>query len=864
VEIEKDTAISALVSTSLLPREPAELMKLADEAATRLDWPTVACLWEALHSHFPDEPFTFTRRAEALRNCGQFDEADTILRVVIERFPQMPGPFADFAHVAVVRKDRPEAIRRWELVRRRFPSQIDGYTIGSIVLREEGRLREAEAVLLEAMCLFPDSPDPLVEHAWLAHVARDWDQAIERWRKVRAVASGRIVAYTMAAHSLQMLGREKEAFDLLDQATRLFPDDPTPVVEMAKAATREGVWEAAAQLWTELIGRFPDRPDCYSSAAHAMIECGHVDEAHTILSAMEKRFPNDPRPVWELAWLSFRRRDWAEAVPRWTRARQLFPDRVDCYILAARSLSAMWRYEEAEQLIEEAMKRFPDKPEPFLEYSRVAREQNNSDDALTRVMQVTSLFPGTADGWLEAARMLLSNSQLNEGEQLLTEGMRRCPDNPWLVFEFAQLPASWRQWPNQNWPETLRRMEQLRARFPTFDEGYVVGARNLREAQQPDASEQLAKDGCEKFPRNREMAILYARAPEHRSDWPEVARRFAQARDRAPNEPEFHAGLAQALAASDRYEEAEAVTRAMVTRFPGSPASFATHAEIATIKQDWPEAFRRWTEAAGRFPDEKEFTKRAYAANARSLEMDAHDRAAFLAVTPAPKPDPTTIDQNLREMAMQFTSLGGHAVGCEFGIFQRMCGAEPLDLLRWADMPFDKLIFCLNSRFEGVGGEEHTELIVVPHPDGKNEYCTQDRRGMMNMHSFVYDHEITFDKMYAASCRRLRYLSGKLIDDLEKAEKIFVYRWTKGNLTADQIDLLETAVRQYGNSTILYVCYSDITHPNGSVEILRPGLMIGYMERFMDSPEGRTTPSPAVHSWLAVCKSAYTLWSREA
>src|SRR5436309_528289 len=47
---------------------------------------------------------------------------------------------------------------------------------------------------------------------------------------------------------------------------------------------------------------------------------------------------------------------------------------------------------------------------------------------------------------------------------------------------------------------------------------------------------------------------------------------------------------------------------------------------------------------------------------------------------------PLRIKPYLQNLALQFESLGGTGHGCEFGVFQRSLGVEPLGLLRWADL----------------------------------------------------------------------------------------------------------------------------------------------------------------------------------
>ena len=50
---------------------------------------------------------------------------------------------------------------------------------------------------------------------------------------------------------------------------------------------------------------------------------------------------------------------------------------------------------------------------------------------------------------------------------------------------------------------------------------------------------------------------------------------------------------------------------------------------------------------------------------------------------------------------MRFESLGDN---CEFGLFQRMCNAEPLGLFRFAGGYLPEIIRGLNSGFSGLWG----------------------------------------------------------------------------------------------------------------------------------------------------------------
>jgi hypothetical protein len=70
-----------------------------------------------------------------------------------------------------------------------------------------------------------------------------------------------------------------------------------------------------------------------------------------------------------------------------------------------------------------------------------------------------------------------------------------------------------------------------------------------------------------------------------------------------------------------------------------------------------------------------------------------------------------------RELVIQFESLGDN---CELGLVQRMAGAEPLGLLRFAGVPLRHLIRAMEARFEGMA--DTANIRVEPQNGCDNEY----------------------------------------------------------------------------------------------------------------------------------------------
>jgi hypothetical protein len=208
--------------------------------------------------------------------------------------------------------------------------------------------------------------------------------------------------------------------------------------------------------------------------------------------------------------------------------------------------------------------------------------------------------------------------------------------------------------------------------------------------------------------------------------------------------------------------------------------------------------------------------------------------------------DPTELP--MRDLMMQFESLGQN---CEFGIVQRAHKAEPLGLFRWGSISMVNLVRCLNDRFEGLGAPEAVKIRLA-----NGEYMADETKYKISYHTFARDGEMPLDELHAREYKRLQYLAGKMLDDLEDAEKVFVYK--RGEpLSEAEVQPLFRALRSYGDNKLLWVVPMDAEHPSGSIERVEDGLLRGYIDRFAD-PERVPSTTP-VESWSALCTNAWRL-----
>jgi hypothetical protein len=200
---------------------------------------------------------------------------------------------------------------------------------------------------------------------------------------------------------------------------------------------------------------------------------------------------------------------------------------------------------------------------------------------------------------------------------------------------------------------------------------------------------------------------------------------------------------------------------------------------------------------------------------------------------------------------LNFESLGNN---CEFGLVQRICGAEAfLSLLRFAGMELPTLLRALDAGMQDFGDAAHVEIRV----DDKErpEFVVHETHYGVFFHTFRYADETQADRLHASESKRLAYCARRFIGDLQKGSKILVVKRNEP-LQEHEILPLYAALSAYGPNVLLWVVPADARHTPGSVETVLPGLLRGYIGRFAPY---ENAPDLLLDEWLEVCVNAYRL-----
>jgi tetratricopeptide (TPR) repeat protein len=179
---------------------------------------------------------------------------------------------------------------------RQSPDQPEGYQIGSLAARNQGRPDKAAAVLDAARERFPGQAWLLFEEGWGAFTRGDRVEALEFAAQLRARFPDNPAGYQLGAAAGRKLGWLSEATAIASQARERFPDFAWPLEEEGwTALARDDAIKAAAS-GSELRARFPENANGFWVGFAAARELMRFDEAAALLAEARASFPQQNWP----------------------------------------------------------------------------------------------------------------------------------------------------------------------------------------------------------------------------------------------------------------------------------------------------------------------------------------------------------------------------------------------------------------------------------------------------------------------------------------------------------------------------------------------------------------------------------------
>ncbi len=223
----------------------------------------------------------------------------------------------------------------------------------------------------------------------------------------------------------------------------------------------------ALRVWKSIYQLFPNEPEVYRASALAYKRMGDYENADAVLSEGTKLHPDNRTLLADFAYLEQDRKKWGAMLERWETYSKKFPDDAVGCLGVSIALRELQRYDDAEQVLQAALAKYPDNSQLLASRAYVAQQRNDWEGALQYWNIFRDRFPNDPIGHSSCGVALFTLLRFKEADAVLEDGLNRFPNHPQLVGNYA-----WSATRSRNWTEALQRWTTYRDRFPTDPVGH--------------------------------------------------------------------------------------------------------------------------------------------------------------------------------------------------------------------------------------------------------------------------------------------------------------------------------------------------------------------------------------------------------
>lgn len=295
--------------------------------------------------------------------------------------------------------------------------------ISGDALFAQGRISEAVAEYERGLGLAQEEPNLLnslgVSYGHLGQM----DKAMAYFERALTAAPDDFMAHYNLGYALMGQGRLSEARRRLEASLELEANHADTIFQLGRLAQGEGRLAEALELLSR-AAQIPEcRPAVHRHLGEALAASGRLSEAEDAFHKAVKVNPNDAAALASLAEMYLHREANLEIVLSLVRkARELEPAAARHMRIMARALISLKHWDEAKELLSEAVAQHPQDPFIALQYARLHAAQEDIAAARDEFVRALSLEPN-----LEEARAGLA--ALEElASSLEAEGSNEEPD----------------------------------------------------------------------------------------------------------------------------------------------------------------------------------------------------------------------------------------------------------------------------------------------------------------------------------------------------------------------------------------------------------------------------------------------------
>jgi len=355
------------------------------------------------------------------------------LTAALRFYPQSPVVHNFLGILDAEDGDAASAEARFREAVRRDPRYTDAHlNLGRLYQENAAQDARAPARALAAYLAIleyePTYPEANFQAATLLHAAGEQARALAHLERLPAEARDRPNARRLLAAVHEARGDLQRARAVLDEAAQAQPSVEL-LLELARLASLQKDHKGALGYLAHARDLEPANARVHYLFGIVCVELDLGVEAFHALREAVRLAPEDPLVNYALGAVALHRREPIEALPFFQKYAALRPDEPRAALALGVAHFRVADFPAARTALGRATAHAPTAAAAHYFLARIAREENDLPEALSRARKAVEALPDYADAWAELGLVQFRLRQLDEAESALGRALSLDPAN---------------------------------------------------------------------------------------------------------------------------------------------------------------------------------------------------------------------------------------------------------------------------------------------------------------------------------------------------------------------------------------------------------------------------------------------------
>ncbi|GAA2802139.1 tetratricopeptide repeat protein [Saccharopolyspora taberi] len=453
------------------------------------------------------------------------------------------------------------------------------------LLRRRCRFAEAE----QALSVLEDSAEVRVLRGRMALDRERGTLALEHFEKAVELDPASDVAVSWRVAALERVYRYADSEKVARQGLETFPDSVRIRIALGCTFLRMQRLEDGLEQFDSARAVEPRDLDVLECRVIGLRRLGRFEEAGAAVEEALRIHPDHPDLLFAAGRVHAVQGRPADALVRYEEALRADPWHNSAWDHKISVLRLLSRFEEAEDAVTEAIHRFPGSVDFRTAQAMLALDQDQHDEALTRIEQALAIDPEYPPALQRQLDLLYRADRLPEAEAAAASALARCPDDPGLLLEQA--------WLFRRLGRTGDALE-LATRAAEIDQycdwAYITEAFLLRVTQRLPEAERRVRESLRLLPFSPGLRLQLAYVLHDQRRFAEEEDEIRRALETEPVASALHRQRTALLRSQNRHDDVVDEATATAGRFPQDPDFCYELGRVHLARDEHSEALRRF------------------------------------------------------------------------------------------------------------------------------------------------------------------------------------------------------------------------------------------------------------------------------